>query len=271
MGVVFDMFEIKFEKSKTVKGIFEAISAIVDETKMNFGPKGITLNSIDDGRICLVGLKLDMNDCDGYKCDKDYELGLNIVDMVKILRRSGSNDAITFKYNPDVKSIKVLMKSEGSKKARQFSLQLMELGDDGLKPGALESIDYMAKASIPLAYLEEAIKDADIFSETMIVSIADDEGIVFKAQGQIGESECILEKDDEGINDFIASEKGEGTFPLEYLKDIIKIGTITDRVEISLNPNTPIKAKFNILSSSSFTYFLAPRIEEEEEDYDENY
>ena len=77
--------------------------------------------------------------------------------------------------------------------------------------------------------------------------------------------------DDDGVEDFKVDEEGDGTFALSYLKNIIKIRTIADRVQLSLNPNTPIKARFTILSNSSFTYFLAPRIEEEEEDYDENY
>jgi proliferating cell nuclear antigen len=262
------MFEITLKDSKLVRGIFEAISAIVSETKMEFSPSGISMNAIDDGRICLVGLKLDKDDFDTYKCEGSYVLGLNIDDMVKILRRSGAGDSITFKYSPETKKINILMKSEKSKKSRQFGLQLIELGDSGIKPEALDNITYASKISIPLSYLDEAIKDADIFSETLVLSMADD-GITFKAEGQIGESETVLEKGDEGIQDFSCTEKGDGTFALQYLKNIVKISAIADRVELSLNSNTPLKAKFNILSSSLFKYYLAPRIDEKEEDYDE--
>lgn len=265
------MFEITLKDSKLVRGIFEAIAAIVGESKILFAPNGVTLNSIDDGRICLISLTLDESDFDGYKCDEEYDLGLNIDDLVKILKRSSANDEITFTYKPETKKIKITMKSEKGKKSRRFSLGLIDLGDSGIKPEALDGIQYNAGISIPLNYLDEAIKDADIFSETLLITLSNEDGIVFKSEGQIGESETVLEKDDEGVQDFNVTEKGDGTFALQYLKNIVKIGAIADRVELSLNPNTPLKAKFKILSGSSFKYFLAPRIEEEEEDYDENY
>lgn len=265
------MFEITLNDAKTVKGIFEAISAVVGESKMSFTPDGITMNAIDDGRICLVGLELSKDDFDAYKCEDSYDLGLNIEDMVKILKRSSSSDSITFKYKPKSKKIQISMKDLSSKKSRHFSLQLIDLGDSGIKPEALENIEYQATATIPISYLEEAIKDADIFSETLQFKMSGSGGIEFKSEGQIGATETQLAKDDDSIQNFSVEDEAEGTFALQYLKNIIKINAIADLVNLSLNSNTPVKAKFNVLSSSNFTYYLAPRIEEEEEDYDENY
>jgi proliferating cell nuclear antigen len=264
------MFEITLKDAKTVRGIFEAVAAIVGECKMSFKKDGISMNSIDDGRICLINLKLNQKDFDEYKCEADYDLGLNIEDMVKILKRS-SNDSITFKYQPDTKKIKIVMKNDKSKKSRQFSLGLIDLGDSGIKPEALEGIKYNASVLIPISYLDEAIKDADIFSETMSISLTKKDGIMFKAEGQIGESETVLEKGDENVENFKVDEDGDGTFALSYLKNIIKVSaTVVDKVELSLNSNTPVKVKFNVLADSNFTYYLAPRIEEEEENSEDN-
>ncbi|MHA1338560.1 MAG: proliferating cell nuclear antigen (pcna) [Promethearchaeota archaeon] len=264
------MFEITLNDPKIVKGIFEAINAVVTETIINFDQNGISLSAIDEGRICLVLINLDKDDFDGYVCDKEHKLGLNIEDMVKILRRS-SNDIITLKYKDDSGKINIIMKNNTSKKSRTFSLKLIDINESGIKPEALMNIPYKASVSIPLVYLDESIKDADIFSETLSVILSKNEGIIFKAEGQNGEMKTELEKDDDGVEEFNIEEDGEGSFAIAYLKNILKIGSITDRLTISLNPNTPIKCQFNILSNSSFIYFLAPRVEEEEEeDYDED-
>jgi proliferating cell nuclear antigen len=262
------MFEITLNDSKLFRGIFEAISAIVSESRIQISKKGIVLNSIDDGRICLIGLHLDKDDFDAYKCDEDYDIGLNIDDMVKILKRSNPTESITLSFDPNVKRIKIIMKKVDSKKKREFSLQLIELGDSGVKPEALEKIKYSSEICLPLAYIDEAIKDADIFAETLNLKI-EEEGIKFNATGQIGESETFIEKGDPGVTKLEVSEMGEGTFALQYMKNILKIGVIAESVNLFINSNTPIKCIFKILSSSSFTYYLAPRIEEEEEDYDE--
>ena len=269
------MFEITLEESRIVKGIFESISAVIEECTLVFDKDGISINAIDEGRICLVALNLAKNDFDSYSCEGKYELGLNIEDMVKILKRSSADDTITFKYTEGKEGsnkIKILMKGKKRKKKRTFSLQLIELGKDELNVQALDQIDFKAKVTLPLAYLEEAIKDADIYSETVIVSFSEDGNIVFKSEGAIGEIECTLEKDDDGIENFSAEGVSEGIFSLEYLKNIVKISIIADKVELALSPTTPLKAKFNLLAESTFKYFLAPRIEEEEDnDYDDDY
>jgi len=258
------MFEITLNDPKIVKGIFEAINAIVTETIINFTPSGISLSAIDEGRICLVIIKLDKDDFDGYVCDKEYKLGLNIEDMVKILKRS-SNDIITLKHEDNSSIINIIMKNTASKKSRTFSLKLIDISDSGIKPENLMNIKYKASVSIPIAYLDESIKDADIFSETLSVILSNKDGIIFKAQGQNGEMKTELDKDDDGIEEFNIEEEGEGSFALEYLKNIIKINSISDRISISLNLNTPLKCQFKVLSNSSFIYFLAPRVEEEPE------
>ena len=95
------MFDITIDDSKIIRGIFEAISAIVGECVLIFDSDGISMNAIDEGRICFIGLHLDKDDFDSYECGGKYDLGLNIDDMVKILKRSSSDDAITLKYTPE--------------------------------------------------------------------------------------------------------------------------------------------------------------------------
>lgn len=70
------MFEITLEESRIVKGIFESISAVIEECTLVFDENGISINAIDEGRICLVALNLAKNDFDSYSCDGKYELGL---------------------------------------------------------------------------------------------------------------------------------------------------------------------------------------------------
>lgn len=263
------MFEIMSKDLKTIRNVFEAISAVVSETQIRFDPEGIFLDAIDDGRICLIGVKIDKVDYDSYKCDQKHTIGLNIEDVVKILRRGSAKDEVTFSYTPETKRFKILLKPEKAKKARTFALGLVQLNDSGIKPEQLEKIEYNAKVSIPVSYLDEAIKDADIFSEVLMISF-DREGITFKAEGQIGESEAVLESGDEGVQDYVCKvESGDNSFALTYLKHIAKAMALSERVELSLNANTPIKVKYSIMSSSSIRYYLAPRVDEQEEDYDE--
>ncbi|MHA1822061.1 MAG: proliferating cell nuclear antigen (pcna) [Promethearchaeota archaeon] len=264
------MFSITLRDSKVVRNIFEAVSAVIEEANIIFSEDGVFINAMDEGRVCLISLKLSKDDFDEFKCTGSEELGVSIDDLVKILRRS-ADDSITFKHEDNSNKLEILMKSNKKKKTRKFSLQLIDLGEKSVDTGALEKIEYTSKVTIPIEYLDESIKDADIYAETLTILIDEEKGIIFRAEGQIGENENIYEKDDEGIENLEVSEVGEGTFALQYLKYLVKVQSITDKLFMALSTGTPLKAIFNILTASSITYFLAPRIEEEEEDYDETY
>ncbi len=262
------MFEITMEESKTIAAIFDAVAAILEETEINFDPDGISLTSIDAGRVCLISLKLDKEDFDEYKCDKEQKIGVNITDLVKILKRSSPNDSIIFKYADDSNKLSIIMQSNEGKKMRKFSITLKDISMPTIQPEQLEKISYNSSVTLPLGYLEEAIRDADIYSDTVIIKL-NGENLVFRSEGNVGDTECVLDKGDSELGNFVVGEEAEGTFALRFLNYMLKVGSIPNvsKVDIAVRTNQPLKATFNIIGASSMKYFLAPRIEDEEEEY----
>ena len=117
-------------------------------------------------------------------------------------------------------------------------------------------------------FLVEAIKDAEIYSEILNMKAVAEEGLVFSSNGQIGEMEYNL-----SIEDLIESEITEsctGAYSLTFLKAILKISSITEKLEISLKTDHPLKMIFNLLEGGELNYFLAPRVEEAEFDNDDD-
>ncbi len=262
------MFELTMNESKAIQGVFDAVAAIIDETEIIFNPDGIQLTSIDAGRVCLISLKLNKVDFDAYKCDKEEKLGLNIEDLVKVLKRSSANDSIVFQYSEGSNKLVILMQSNEGKKMRKFSITLKDINMPPIKPESLEKIPYDNSVKIPLGYLEEAIKDAHVYSDTVIISL-DEKALIFKSEGNVGETECVLDKGDPNLTEFKASEEAEGTFGWDFLNHMLKVGSVPNvsKVELSVRTEQPLKASFELLGDSSIKYFLAPRIEDEEEEY----
>ncbi|MFX1411330.1 MAG: hypothetical protein ACFFA6_13350, partial [Promethearchaeota archaeon] len=94
------------------------------------------------------------------------------------------------------------------------------------------------------------------------------QGLIFSSSGQIGEMEYNLNEDD--LLDSNLSGTSSGSYSLTFLKAILKIGSITEKLEISLKSDHPLKMIFNILEGGELSYFLAPRVEEVEFDEDED-
>ena len=263
-------FTLKLENSRILKGIVETLASIIDETEFRVTPKEFTISAMDPSRICLLKLSIKKDNFDDYKCSKESKVGLNLDDLDKILKRSAANDAVEIDFNEKDQKIKIKMQREGTSRTRTFSLALLDIDIEEIPMENLLNIEYSSKWVIDTDFLVEAIKDAEIYSEILNIKSIEDQGLVFSSTGQIGEMNYELELDELIETDITGTSSG--AYSLTFLKAILKISSITEKLEISLKTDHPLKMMFNLLEGGELFYFLAPRVEEAEfddEDMDE--
>jgi proliferating cell nuclear antigen len=264
-------FRLKLENSRILKGIVETLSSIIDETEFKISPKEFVITAMDPSRICLLELKIKKENFDEYECSGTFKIGLNLDDLDKILKRTAANDHIELEFKETEQKVKIKMQREGLNRARTFSLALLDIDTEEIPMENLLKIEYPAKWVIDADFLVEAIKDAEIYSEILNIKAIENEGLLFSSTGQIGEMEYNLTTDDL-INSEIA-ETCSGAYSLTFLKAILKIASITEKLEISLKTDHPLKMIFSLLEGGELNYFLAPRVEEaefeDEDDMDE--
>lgn len=261
-------FTLKIENSRILKGIIETLSSIIDETEFRVSPSEFTISAMDPSRICLLKLSIKKENFDEYHCKKESKVGLNLDDLDKILRRSAANDTIEIDFNEEDQKIKIKMTREGSSRSRSFSLALLDIEYEEIPMDNLLKIEYSSKWVIDPDFLVEAIKDAEIYAEILNMKAIEGQGLTFSSSGQIGEMNYEI-----GLEELIDSDINEdcsAAYSLTFLKAILKIASITEKLEISLRTDHPLKMVFNLLEGGELFYFLAPRVEEEEYDEDED-
>lgn len=254
------MFKAKLKDSKIVKGIFEAVSSIISETRLKVDPaKGLFMTAMDGSHICLVNLLLKKEDLDEFSSDQPYELGINLEDLVKIIKRSGANDEITFSHDPKEKKLIIEMKPENGKKARRFTISLIDIDVEEINMESLNGMQFDNSCTCNIDYLDEAIKDAEIFSEVLQVKVKDK--LIFSTEGSIGDMEYVLEKDE--LSEVNFTVESEGSFAIQFLKSVLKISAVSKIIQMNLKSEAPLKMHFKLLDHSEILYFLAPRVEED--------
>ncbi|MFX1357535.1 MAG: proliferating cell nuclear antigen (pcna) [Promethearchaeota archaeon] len=261
-------FTLKLENSRILKGIIETLSSIIDETEFRVTPKEFTITAMDPSRICLLKLSIRKDGFDEYQCSKESKVGLNLDDLDKILKRSAVNDSIEIDFKETEQKIKIKMQREGTSRVRTFSLALLDIDTEEIPMENLLKIEYPTKWVIDADFLVEAIKDAEIYSEILNIKAIERQGLLFSSSGQIGEMEYNLTNDD--LIESNLSETSTGAYSLTFLKAILKIAPITEKLEISLKTDNPLKMIFNLLEGGELSYFLAPRVEEAEFEEDED-
>ncbi len=261
-------FTLKLENSRILKGIVETLASIIDETEFRVTPKEFTISAMDPSRICLLKLSIKKENFDGYECSKESKVGLNLDDLDKILKRSGANDSIEIDFNETDQKIKIKIQREGMSRKRTFSLALLDIDIEEIPMDNLLKIEYPSKWVIETDFFIEAIKDAEIYSEILNIAASEGQGLDFSSTGQIGEMEYNLGEDDLIEHDINGTSRG--AYSLTFLKAILKIASITEKLEISLKTDHPLKMIFDLLEGGKLSYFLAPRVEEAEfEDEDD--
>ena len=265
-------FTLKIDNSRVLKVIIETLASIIDETEFRVSPNDFTISAMDPSRICLLKLSIGKENFEEYKCSKESKVGLNLDDLDKILKRTGTDDTVTIDFNEKDQKIKIKMqsKTEAKKRVRTFSLALLDIEIEDIPMDNLLAIEYPTKWVIEPDFLVEAIKDAEIYSEILNIKADENQGLTFSSSGQIGEMEYELDSDELIESDI--SETSSGAYSLTFLKAILKLASITDKLEISLKSDHPLKMMFNLLEGGELNYFLAPRVEEaefDEEDMDE--
>jgi proliferating cell nuclear antigen len=263
-----ESFVLKVDNSKILRAIIETLSSIIDETMIVVTPKEFRIEAMDPSRICLLKLVIKKEGFDDFECNKACKIGLNLDDFDKILKRSSSNDSITLEYQEEEQKIKIKMKREGSTRTRTFSLALIDIEYEEVPMDNLLKIEFDAIWDMNIDHFNEALKDAEIYSEVLNLKATENEGLLFSSSGQIGEMEYNFDLEDLFESDI--SGENKGAYSLTFLKSILKIAAITENFKISLKTDHPLKIEFGLLEGGGLNYFLAPRVEEAEFDNDED-
>jgi len=195
------------------------------------------------------------------------DLGLNIEDMVKILKRN-TKDTLTIK-NGDQGQVDFEFKPESAKKVRTFSMSLIDIDSEEINMESLEGMSYDNSFSINMEAIDEVIKDASVYSEVLEVKIG--KHLVFSTEGSRGKYKNEIEKDELVDSNFEC--ESEGSFAIQFLKSIWKIGLAYGtssstaykhaNVKIWTKSEAPLKMEFKLMENSKIQYFLSPRVEED--------
>jgi len=259
-------FVLKVENSRILRAIIETLSSIIDETTIVVTPKEFTIEAMDPSRICMLKLVIKKEGFDDFECNQACKIGLNLDDFDKILKRSSSNDSITLEYQEEEQKIRIKMKREGSTRSRTFSLALIDVEYEEVPMDNLLKIEFGAIWDMNIDHFNEALKDAEIYSEILNVKATEGEGLLFSSSGLIGEMEYNFDLEELFESDI--SGENKGAYSLIFLKSILKIAAITENFKISLKTDHPLKIEFGLLEGGGLKYFLAPRVEEAELDDD---
>ncbi|KAL9235327.1 hypothetical protein vseg_010092 [Gypsophila vaccaria] len=259
------MLELRLVQGSLLKKVLESIKDLVTDANFDCSATGFSLQAMDSSHVALVALLLRAEGFEHYRCDRNISMGMNLGNMSKMLKCAGNDDIITLKADDGSDTITFMFESPNQDKIADFEMKLMDIDTEHL---GIPEADYHAILRMPSPEFARICRDLSTIGDTVVISVTK-EGVKFSTSGDIASANTFLkhnttvDKPEDGI--FIEmNEPVSLTFALRYLNSFTKATPLSNTVTISLSSELPVVVEYKIAEMGYVRFYLAPKIEEDE-------
>nr|WCZ58763.1 proliferating cell nuclear antigen PCNA [Seculamonas ecuadoriensis] len=258
------MIEAKLTQGNLLKKILEAIKDLVTDANFDCSPTGISLQAMDSSHVSLVHMLLRSEGFEHYRCDRNVSLGINMANISKILKCCGNDDSVTLKSDENADHCTFVFESEG--RISDFDMKLMDIDAEHL---GIPDTEYKVTIKMPAGEFQRIVRDLSTIGDTVTID-ATKEGVKFSVTGESGNGNILIKQnatvdkaDDATVIDL--QEPAKMTFALRYLNFFTKATGLATSVSLSMSPDVPLVVEYKIAEIGYIRFYLAPKIDEEEE------
>lgn len=249
------MFKAALADVSLLTNSISTIAELIDEGIFKISKDGIALTAADRAMVAVVDFKILSTAFEKFELDKDHSVGLNISNLLSVLKRASSEDKATF----NLQDAKLEIVLENASR-RRFVLPLLDLGQEEIPP--IDQLEFTSMAQLNPRIIESGVADAEVVADSVLFESTPTR-FGMRAEGDISSSQLELEKGNEALKELKADGEIRARYPLDYLKKMIKAAKIADSITLEWGQDYPMKLSFKSVDKVSLTFILAPRVSEE--------
>ncbi len=234
---------------------------------LDVSPENIHVRQMDGHHVSMVDVTIDRNRCEEYRVSGSSRVRVDLVELLKVLKNVGKEDALNFRFERSLESgkanleIKVL-----SSNFRKIRIPLDEPTE--FEPVPEPKLNFYVKVTIDPKRLAKVIAEAQEYDNAMLFETRGEGNrnsdlMIFKAKTEMREVEFALCRNDGSLYDIDVRENCKATYNLDYLSPLVKaVKGLTDTVEIEYSTNMPMRLTVQN-GLAQVKYYLAPKITDE--------
>lgn len=237
------------------KNLTVAISTVVDEGSFTADEDGMWLREMDPSHVAMIDFMCPKSLFDEFICDEPTKLCINFSELLRFMRRIGSDESIDLLFDSSDAKLNIVLKS---KYTRTFSISTLEPSGDKVPT---PKIAFNSKAQMTAKCLKNSVADASTVSDQIQFETKDDK-LILKASGNRGVVTIDIDTDSDELLSLDVKQPSQATFSLNYLSDIVKaVSNLTSIVTVEFSTDMPLRLNFELPQKGKLLYYLAPRIE----------
>ncbi|MFH1587982.1 MAG: hypothetical protein ABIA76_01430 [Candidatus Diapherotrites archaeon] len=237
---------IELSNIESFKKSIEAISSFISEGNFRFSFDGLKFKATDPSQIVLVDFHMKKELFEKYDIEPTL-VGIDFNGLNKIMARTNPSD----KMKIDLTENEMLIELDNEVK-RSFKLPLLDLSEEEVK---LPNYSFDATVKINARLIKEALKDAALFSSTVVLKVEKNKFFV-EAKGSSGT--LLATTKSKGIS-IEAKQDVTSKYSLNFLQNIVKEADNESEIILELKSDTALKASYAI-GKTRIEFFLAHMI-----------
>src|SRR6266581_43622 len=155
------MFKATMNDARLFRNLIGAISSLIEEADFNASPDGIKLRSMDPSHIAMVDFEWPKTAFDTYECTAPTKLRLSVSNLLKLLKRTKSDESIEVVYDDANKKLNITLKGSI---VRKFITPTLEPSTEEVPT---PKVPFNARVKITAASLRDIIDDAQSISDNL--------------------------------------------------------------------------------------------------------
>jgi|TARA_B100000315_G_scaffold224636_1_gene230305 proliferating cell nuclear antigen len=250
------VFLAKASSAKEWKRVAAAIGHLVEEASFDASPEEISFRAMDPSHVAMIDLVWPNTAFEKYECDKQFRFTVRVDDLVKVLRRAESKDAIELSAADDQTLIFKIF--DGYR--REFKIHLVE---STAAPTPIPKLSFNAKLQAIQGTIEKMLNDISVVSDHVIIEAGKDK-VILSGKSDHGSAAVELEKGSPDLPLYEVKEESKATYSIDYLLNISKAAaSVTDSITCEYSNKMPLRMEFKLAETGGQIHFyLAPRVEE---------
>ena len=246
-------------QSSAFRVLIEALKEILTDTNLEFDTENIKVIAMDPSHTVLVHLKLDSDKFEKYHCPNKLLLGINTINLFKLIKALQNNDILTlFVEKNNTNQLGIRMENGEANQITQYKMNLMDLNQEDIN---IPPIQFDSVITLPSSNFQKICRDMFNLSDNIEITTYGQQ-ITFKCKGDIADQETTIGKSNTSGLDFETNNNNneiiQGIFSLKYLVLFTKCTNLSGAIELYLKNDYPLIIRYQVANLGEVKLCLAP-------------
>lgn len=268
-----NVLEIRTVQSSVIKTLVEALKELLTDVVLEVDHTGLRVIAMNKACAVLVHLRLDASRFENFRCSRPLNLGINIINLHKLIKTVGNSDTLTLYVEEGESHLGIKIESSEKNSRTVYNLNLLDMENTKITVSPMQFEDVIVLGS---AEFQKLCRDMHNIADVVEIKVVNDE-VAFSCRGDFSTQETVLgngclqkvapeDRDDpeDGAEAAPIDPDGDskitqGMFNLDYLVMFTRCTNLSSTVQLYLKNDFPLFVRYTVGNLGEIKLVCAPQ------------